>query len=94
MRVTPENVTRHEITGLPIHIVESTDPSFVCRKGIILGESKEMIHFRTQDREVNAPKSNCVFDVTLPDNTVVRIDGEVLRGRPEDRMKKRLSRSW
>jgi len=94
MRITPENITRHELTGLSMHIVESTDPTFVCRKGVILGESKEMIHFRTEDREVAAPKINCVFDVTLPDDTVVRINGEALRGRPEDRMKKRLIRSW
>lgn len=93
MRITPENVTRHELTGLSIHVVESTDPNFVCRKGTVVGESKEMIHFSSQDAEVTVQKSNCVFDVTLPDGAVVRINGGVLRGRPEDRMKKRLNRS-
>jgi len=94
MRITPENVVRHELTGLPLHIVESTDPNFVCKKGIILGESKEMIHFGTNGTVVMVPKINCVFDVTLPDGALVRINGDVLRGRPEDRMKKRLNRSW
>jgi len=94
MRITPENVVRHELTGLPLHIVESTDPNFVCKKGIILGETKEMIHLGTEGKAVSVPKSNCVFNVTLPDGTQVRIKGDVLRGRPEDRMKKRFNRSW
>ncbi len=94
MNITPENVVRHELTGLPLHIVKSTDPNFVSKKGIILGETKEMIHFETDGADVSVPKSNCVFDITLPDGTQVRIKGDVLRGRPEDRMKKRLNRSW
>jgi ribonuclease P protein subunit POP4 len=94
MRITAENVVRHELTGLSMHIVESTDPNFVCKKGIILGESKEMIHFDTNGTAVMVPKRNCVFDVTLPDGTQVRINGDVLHGRPEDRMKKRINRSW
>jgi ribonuclease P protein subunit POP4 len=94
MRITPENVVRHELTGLPLHIAESTDPNFVCRRGVILGESKEMIHFNADGTMVKVSKNNCVFDVTLPDGTQVRIKGDVLRGRPEDRMKKRLNRSW
>jgi ribonuclease P protein subunit POP4 len=94
MRITPENVVRHELTGLALQIVESTDPNFVCKKGIILGESKEMIHLGTDRTTVMVPKNNCVFDITLPDTTQVRIRGDVLRGRPEDRMKKRFNRSW
>jgi ribonuclease P protein subunit POP4 len=94
MRITPENVARHELTGLPLHIIESTDPNLVCKKGIIFRETKEMIHFRTNSTTVSVPKRNCVFDFTLPDSTQVRIVGDVLRGRPEDRMKKRLDRSW
>jgi len=94
MKVTPENVVRHELTGLPLHIVESTDPNFVSKKGVILGETKEMILFGTNGTEVSVPKSNCIFDITLPDGTQVRVKGNVLRGRPEDRMKKRLNRSW
>ncbi|MFW9960175.1 MAG: ribonuclease P protein component 1 [Candidatus Thorarchaeota archaeon] len=94
MKITPENVVRHELIGLPLHIVKSTDPNVVSKRGIILGETKEMIHFGNDDTEVSVPKSNCIFDITLPDGTQVRIKGNVLRGRPEDRMKKRLNRSW
>ena len=48
----------------------------------------------TESGTVVVPKNICVFDITLPDGTEVRVDGGLLRGRPEDRMKKRLNRSW
>jgi ribonuclease P protein subunit POP4 len=94
MNMTPENIVRHELTGLATHVVESSDPTLVCRSGIILGESKEMIRLDTAHGTVNVPKKVCVFDITLPNGTAVRVDGNMLRGRPEDRMKRRLNRSW
>ena len=94
MRITPENIVRHELTGLATHVVESCDPNLVCRSGTILGETKEMICLGTKSGELNVPKSVCVFEITLPDGVHVRVDGQMLRGRPEDRMKKRLNRSW
>ncbi|MBY8996459.1 MAG: ribonuclease P protein subunit [Candidatus Thorarchaeota archaeon] len=94
MRITPQNIAKHEIVGLSTHIIESKDTSHVCRKGVILDESKEMIQIGTEEGIISVPKGICVFDMTLPDSTVVRIDGGLLRGRPEDRMKKRLNRSW
>lgn len=94
MRIAPENIVRHELTGLATHVVDSTDPTLTCRSGTILGETKEMILLDTKTGEVNVPKSVCVFEITLPDGAHVRVDGQMLRGRPEDRMKKRLNRSW
>ena len=94
MRITPQNIVKHELVGLTTHVIESKDPNHVCRKGVILGESKEIIQISTEQGTIAVPKDICVFDMTLPDNTVVRIDGGLLMGRPEDRMKKRLNRSW
>ncbi|MGY5872431.1 MAG: ribonuclease P protein component 1 [Candidatus Thorarchaeota archaeon] len=94
MRIAPENIVRHELTGLATHVVESTDPNFVCRSGVILGETKEMIRLDTKKGVVSVPKSVCVFDITLPNGAIVRVNGSALSGRPEDRMKKRLNRSW
>ncbi|MHA1959727.1 MAG: ribonuclease P protein component 1 [Candidatus Thorarchaeota archaeon] len=92
MKISPNNLTRHEFMGLSAHVVASTDPSLVCRRGVIVDESKEMIHLNTARGPVRAAKQTCVFDMTLPDGTVVRVDGHNLRGRPEERLKKRLRR--
>lgn len=94
MRITPENIIRHELIGLPAHIVKSTDATLVCRTGTITGESKSMIHLRADEKELRVSKKNSVFEITLPDGIRVHINGSVLLGRPEDRMKKRTNRSW
>lgn len=38
------------------------------------------------------PKSNSIFIFTLPNGVKVQVDGRLLVGRPEDRIKKRLVR--
>jgi len=94
MTVTPMNLIQHELVGLKTHVVASRDPGQVCKSGTIVAESREMIRLDTSAGVIQLPKSNCVFDMSLPDGTVVRVDGYVLKGRPEDRLKKRLSRRW
>jgi ribonuclease P protein subunit POP4 len=39
-------------------------------------------------------KDSSVFHFKFPDGTVVEIDGKLLVGRPEDRLKKRVRRLW
>ena len=94
MTVTPMNLIQHELVGLKTHVVASRDSGQVCRSGTIVAESREMIHVDTGAGVIQLPKSVCVFDMSLPDGTVVRVDGNVLKGRPEDRLKKRLNRRW
>ena len=94
MNIAPENILRHELVGLSTHIVESRDPHLLCKQGLILGESREMIHLDTKRGKMSAPKGVCVFDITLPNGSVIRVDGKMLIGRPEDRVKKHSNRSW
>jgi ribonuclease P protein subunit POP4 len=94
MKITPQNIVNHELVGLQTHIVESRDPNHVCTTGTILGETKQTMKIDTGMGTKTVPKHICVFEITLPDDIVVRVDGGLLWGRPEDRMKKRLNRSW
>lgn len=94
MNLKPQNVMRHELIGLKAHIVASSDPSHVCREGIIINESKEMIRLETDNGEILLPKQICLLDLEFPDGSIVRIDGQLLRGRPEERMKKHSKRRW
>jgi small subunit ribosomal protein S17 len=75
MKVTPRNLVRHELVGMNAHIVESKDPSLLCRRGTIVDESKETIRLDTGDREIMTPKSVCVFGLRLPGGELVHIDG-------------------
>ncbi len=94
MSITHQNLLRHELVGLETHIVGSRDPGHVCRRGTIVAESKEMIQLDTEDGDILLPKNVCVFEIKLPSGDVIRVDGDLLRGRPEDRVKKRQSRRW
>ncbi len=91
--ITPLNILNHEIIGLKTHVVGSRDPTHVCREGTIIAETKEMIQLDTDEGEILLPKDVCVFQLTLPDGTTVQVDGNLLHGRPEDRMKKRHGRN-
>ena len=39
-------------------------------------------------------KDSTVFHFEFPDRTVIEIDGKLLTGRPENRLKKRIRRLW
>jgi RNase P/RNase MRP subunit p29 len=92
--MNPENMINHELIGLHTHIVSSTDPTLVSRDGRIVDESKETISILELNRKVMIPKANCIFAFSLPSGNFLHIHGENLRGTPEDRLKKQLSRSW
>ena len=94
MSISPLNLFRHELIGLETQVIKSRDPTHISRSGTIVGESKEMIQIYTEEGEILLPKEICVFSIKLPDGEHVQIDGDLLRGRPEDRLKKRLSRRW
>jgi RNase P/RNase MRP subunit p29 len=94
MKISPALLTRHEIIGLDAHVVSSTDKGLVSRRGVIDHESREMIHLSTKRGAIRLPKSVCVFDLKLNDSTVVRVDGRLLKGTPDDRLKNRQSRRW
>ena len=94
MSISPQNLFKHELIGLEAHVVKSRDPTHVSRSGKIVGESKEMIQLNTEHGDILLPKEVCVFSIKLPDGELVQIDGDLLRGRSEDRLKKRVSRRW
>ncbi len=94
MTITPENLLRHELTGLHAHVVDARDPSLVCKEGIITGETRSMVHLETRSGIVKVPKSVSVLDMRLSDETLVRVDGRLLVGRPEDRLKRPIKRRW
>jgi len=93
-QITPLNILNHELIGLETHVVGSRDPGHVSKKGTVVAETKEMIQLDTDDGDVLLPKDVCIFEITLPDGTIVRVDGNLLKGRPEDRLKKRPIRRW
>ena len=88
------NIINQELIGLHTHIAKSSDSSLIGRKGRIIDESKEMIKLRESQNEIMVAKANCVFDIKLLSGMTIQVDGHLLRGKPEDRLKKRVNGRW
>ncbi|MBS7648526.1 MAG: ribonuclease P protein subunit [Candidatus Bathyarchaeia archaeon] len=88
------HILQDEFIGLKVRVAESTNPSCVGLSGRIIDESRNTFKILCGNEEKILIKENCVFHFTLPDKTIVEIDGKVLIGRPEDRVKKVIRRRW
>lgn len=93
MPITPQNLVRHELIGLRIKIAKSTDPTHVKIAGRVIDESYNTLKIETKSgKEKTIVKSSSIFIFTLPNKIKVQVDGKVLIGRPEDRIKKKIAK--
>ena len=89
MPITPQNLVRHELMGLKVSVPKSSDPTQKGISGVVVDESYSTLTVDVAGKEKKLVKSNCVFVFTLPDRRKVEVDGKVIVGRPEDRIKKK-----
>ena len=92
MSITPQNLVRHELIGLKVKIKQSTNKSQIGLRGRVVDETYKTLKIETRKGEKAIPKDIAVFIFVLPNGTKVQVDGKVLIGRPEDRIKKKLPR--
>lgn len=93
MKVTPA-ITQQEFIGLKAKVTESPNSSYIGIAGIIVDETRNTFAVLQDGKRKTVVKDQAVFHFTLPDSTIVEIDGRVLVGRPEERLKKRIRRLW
>ena len=98
MPITANNIVRHELIGLRVRIEKSTDKSLEKLSGKVIDESYNILKIEGKKRsekrpkEKSIPKLNSIFIFTLPNGVKVEVDGCLLVGRPEDRIKKRFEK--
>jgi ribonuclease P protein subunit POP4 len=85
LKRTKENIIYHELIGLPARVVKSTHKGYLF-SGIVVDETKNIIVIESNGVK-KIPKSVSTFEFTLPDGSVVEIEGKKIIGRPEDRTK-------
>jgi len=91
MKVNPRNLVKHELIGLLIKISESTHKELIGISGVVIDETAKTIKILSKDGRIRViPKDICTFDITLPEGVIVRVEGKILIGRPEERIKKKL----
>lgn len=92
--ITPENIFRHELIGLPVEVASSTHDGFIGIKGKVVDETRNTIRIETDTTEKIIPKGVATFHFYLPDGNIVEIEGKIIIARPEDRIKKKFRKFW
>ena len=93
MIVTP-SIVQDNFIGLDVKVIKSSNPDVVGIKGKIVDETRNTFIVTRDAKKTILVKETSIFDFVLPDKTVVEIDGKVIMGRPEERIKKRTRRLW
>ncbi|MEM2901599.1 MAG: ribonuclease P protein component 1 [Candidatus Bathyarchaeia archaeon] len=86
MKITARNLLRHELIGLKVRVKDSTDPGLKGLKGEVVDETMKTLTIRKGERKLMLPKSNTRFAFSI-NGREVTVEGKVLAGRPEERLK-------
>lgn len=89
---TAKNLPRHELIGLEVEVTDSENRDEKNIRGKVVDERKSVLKVETKGGEKIIRKEGRVFKFELPSGKSVKIKGEVLEGRPEDRTKKKLKK--
>jgi len=92
LEITPENLIKHELIGLKVKIFNCKNPQLNGLEGTVINETKNTLSIQSNNKVRIIPKDISIFHFFLPSNRVVEVDGKILVGRPENRLKARLKR--
>ncbi len=93
MRITP-NIVRFEFIGRHAEVATNTQSTDVNLQGLVVDETRNTFVVVAHGKRKSVVKESAVFRFQLPNHAVVEIQGKLLVGRPEDRLKKRIKRLW
>ncbi|MDD1661265.1 MAG: ribonuclease P protein component 1 [Methanomicrobiales archaeon] len=86
--ITPENILRHELIGLPVEVVQAANPAQQGIAGRVIDETRNMVVIETPRGIKRIEKAHATFRLTVPDGTVVDVSGSALVSQPEKRLAK------
>lgn len=89
---TPENITRHELVGLEAEVIADSNPCNVSTRGKVIDETMNTLVIGDGGAK-RIIKNNAVFRFRL-NGRFVEVEGWVISGRPEDRIKRKDKHRW
>jgi len=98
--ISSRNIFYHELIGLELKVVDSSNQSLIGISGIVIDETKKTFLVETKEnnglscnpKEKLIQKDVSIFQFKVPDGEIVEIEGKILLNRPEDRIKKRYKK--
>lgn len=82
-----KDLLKKELIGLNVKIIESKNKSNIGIKGKIVDETRNSLVIKTDNGNKKVLKENVVLEFT---NEGLMVDGKMLIGRPEERIKKKV----
>jgi ribonuclease P protein subunit POP4 len=93
VKVTPD-IIRYEFIGTEGKIAKSQHADYVGLHGEVIDETKNTFTIMHKGKAKSVIKNSVVFNFKFSDGPAVEIEGKLLVGRPEDRIKKTVKRLW
>ncbi|MEM5872270.1 MAG: ribonuclease P protein component 1 [Candidatus Aenigmatarchaeota archaeon] len=90
--ITPRNLIRHELIGLNVEVFDSTNKFQIGIKGIVVDETKNTITIEAKNGLKKIQKKGATFIFTIPNGKKVKVKGEKILARPEERVKLRVKK--
>ena len=105
MKLVPHNIIHHELIGLDIKVVDSTNSSLNGIEGRIIDETKNMFKVETDELEKMIPKSGSSFIFTISSShqtndgkrylpSKIKVDGRLLLSQPENRIQTKFRKKF
>lgn len=84
-----KSITKHELIGSSVEIVDSSNKSNVGIKGKIIDETKNTITIQQNNKQKRLFKNNIMLIIKIKDKRY-KIKGKLLAQRPKDRLKNEI----
>ena len=84
-----KDLLRHELIGCEVEVVDASNSSLIGLKGKVIDETKSSLLIESNDKTKRIFKRNTTMKIKFKHNTI-QVRGDLLVGRPEDRIKKRF----
>ena len=81
------DIPRCELIGLEVKVVDAGNKDLIGLQGIIINETKNTFVIEHENKARIVFKEQVTLEIKM-DGNIVRIDGKMLLGRSEDRVKK------
>ena len=92
-KFTPRDLPRYELIGLDIEVLQHSNPHSILLSGRVIDETKKTIVLKNNKKRKRIEKKTGIFLVHI-DGQKFEIEGKVLIGRPENRMKRKIKKNW
>ena len=90
--ISAKNLIRHELIGLKVEVVDSTNKFHIGIKGLVVDETKNLLIIETEKGIKKIQKKGTTFVFEIPNGKKVKVNGTIIAKRPEDRIKLKVKK--